>query len=203
MKNRIVEHRRVRASELKPHPLNWREHPKSQQQALKAILEEVGVARSLLCYVAEEDRGRRTGREVQEGFLLDEPAPEPLTLIDGHLRADLNPQEMVDVEILDVDDEEARKLLFTLDPLTELAKPNQDIVRNLLAITTSESEYLTQLWGRVALATQQSKEALAAVPQRLFENHFLVLITCNGEEQQLELLKEMKSRNLEVKAVIG
>jgi hypothetical protein len=35
---RIKELRRVRASELRPHPQNWRNHGKAQREALRAVL---------------------------------------------------------------------------------------------------------------------------------------------------------------------
>jgi len=56
----------------------------------------VGFARSLLAY------------EVPDGRLK---------LLDGHLRRDLDPDMEVDVEVLDVNDEEARALLLSIDPL--------------------------------------------------------------------------------------
>jgi hypothetical protein len=61
----------------------------------------VGFARSLLAFELHDGR---------------------LKLIDGHLRRDLDPDMLVDVEILDVTDDEARKLLLTIDPLAALAQ---------------------------------------------------------------------------------
>src|SRR5260221_3407006 len=66
IRDRIKELRRVPAAQLQPNPKNWRTHPKAQQDALKAILAEVGYADALLA--RETDTGR-------------------LMLIDGHLRA--------------------------------------------------------------------------------------------------------------------
>jgi hypothetical protein len=45
-----------------------------------------------------------------------------LKLIDGHLRRDLDPDMLVDVEILDVNEDEARALLLSIDPLAALAQ---------------------------------------------------------------------------------
>jgi len=42
--------------------------------------------------------------------------------VGGHLRRDLDPDMEVDVEILDVNEEEARKLLLSIDPLAALAE---------------------------------------------------------------------------------
>jgi len=208
LRNRIVGHRKIKASELKHHPLNWREHPKGQQQVLQAIIKEVGFARSLLCYVSETDKELYLGPDhtattpdAKLPLLTQRPEP-PLTLIDGHLRANLNPDEILDVEVLDVTDDEARKLLLTLDPLVELAKPNQEMLRNLNAITTTEEKYLSDLWNKVSNAQKMTSDSLSN-SSRLFENQYLVLITCNNEHHQLELLEEMKSRGFTVKAVIG
>jgi len=42
IKNRIVEQRTIPARELKPHPHNWRKHPKKQRAAFRAVLDEIG-----------------------------------------------------------------------------------------------------------------------------------------------------------------
>jgi hypothetical protein len=49
-RNRIKDHRRIRAGDLVPHELNPRLHSESQRAALAALYEEVGFARSLLVY---------------------------------------------------------------------------------------------------------------------------------------------------------
>src|SRR5713226_7135436 len=114
IRNRIKGHRRVRAGDLLPHELNWRNHPDLQKEALQALYKEVGFARSLLAFELPDGR---------------------LKLIDGHLRRDLSPDMLVDVEILDVDEEEARKLLLTIDPLAALAHTQQEIHARLRDIT--------------------------------------------------------------------
>src|SRR5256885_7443877 len=99
-RNRIKQHIRVRAGDLVPHELNPRLHTDAQRAALAALYREVGFARSLLAYELPDGR---------------------LKLIDGHLRRDLGPDMEVEVEVLDVDDAEARALLLSLDPLAALA----------------------------------------------------------------------------------
>src|SRR5258708_38462947 len=101
IRNRIVRHVRVRAGDLVPHELNPRRHPAVQRQALLDLYGEVGFARSLLAYALPDGR---------------------LKLIDGHLRQQLDPDMEVDVEVLDVSDDEARKLLLSIDPLSALAQ---------------------------------------------------------------------------------
>jgi len=100
----------VRAGDLVPDKRNWRRHPKVQIAAMKGVLAEIGYADALLA--------RRTEVGLQ--------------LIDGHLRASLDPAQMVPVLVLDVDEAEAGKLLVTLDPLAGMAQPDQDALIQLL-----------------------------------------------------------------------
>ena len=48
IRDRIKELRRVKAGRLRPHPNNWRVHPKDQQDALRGLLAEIGYADALL-----------------------------------------------------------------------------------------------------------------------------------------------------------
>jgi hypothetical protein len=43
IRDRIKELRRVKASELRPSPKNWRTHPQAQQDALRGVLAEIGI----------------------------------------------------------------------------------------------------------------------------------------------------------------
>src|ERR1051326_7471915 len=108
MKNRITKHIRVEAADLVPHELNFRTHPDAQRAALVAFYDEIGFARSLLAY------------ELPDGCFK---------LIDGHLRPELTPEE--EVEVLDVNDEEARKLLLSIDPLAQLAQTDRSEERRV------------------------------------------------------------------------
>jgi hypothetical protein len=108
----------VRAGDLVPHEWNYRVHPELQKAALAGIYQEVGFARRLLAYELPDGR---------------------LKLIDGHLRRDLDPDMEVDVEVLDVNDEEARQLLLTIDPLASLAEQQEQLRQRLLEITPVDS----------------------------------------------------------------
>src|SRR2546423_665414 len=125
MRNRIIDHIQIRAGDLVPHPLNYRRHPQEQRQALVDSLEEIGLARSLLGY-------RRTDGKVQ--------------LIDGHLRAELDPNQELPVEIVDVNDAGARRFLLTLDPLAALAEIDAETHARLRELTATRSDALARLW---------------------------------------------------------
>jgi hypothetical protein len=122
-KDRIVELRRVRAGDLAPAPLNWRKHPLHQQEAMRGILAEIGYADAVLA------------RETPRG----------LELIDGHLRTSLDDEQVVPVLILDLNEEEATKLLLTLDPLAAMAEIDHEALSSLLEEVTFNDASLTML----------------------------------------------------------
>jgi DNA modification methylase len=111
IRDRIKELRRVRAGDLVPNSRNWRTHPKAQQDALRGILAEIGYADALLA------------RELPDGRL---------EIVDGHLRAETTPDELVPVLVLDLTEAEADKLMLTLDPLAAMAEANQEALGKLL-----------------------------------------------------------------------
>src|SRR5271166_4951743 len=121
VRNRIKRHVRVRAGDLVPHELNPRLHSQTQQQALAALYEQIGFARSLLAYELADGR---------------------LKLIDGHLRAQMDPEQEVEVEVLDVDDAEARALLLSIDPLAQLAGYDTQLLEELRELTPTDAAVL-------------------------------------------------------------
>jgi hypothetical protein len=124
IRDRIKELRRVKASELVPNPKNWRKHPQAQRDALRGVLDEVGYADAVLV------------RELDDGRLM---------LVDGHLRTESTPEADVPVLILDVNEEEADKLLATLDPLAAMATTDAVQLEYLLASVKTSDEALAQM----------------------------------------------------------
>ena len=99
-RDRIVDLRRVPASDLVPHPLNPRVHPEAQNSALRASLSERGIADTLLTYVRADGR---------------------LGLIDGHERTELLGDALVPVVVTDLTEDEATAFLAEHDAITLLA----------------------------------------------------------------------------------
>lgn len=129
IRDRIRELRRVKASELRPNPKNWRTHPQAQQDALRGVLAEVGIADALLA------------RELPDGSLM---------LVDGHLRADTDPSTEWPVLILDVTEAEADKLLATFDPLAAMAEADGAKLDSLLREIDTGSEALQKMLAELA-----------------------------------------------------
>jgi DNA modification methylase len=90
---------------------------------MKGILDEVGYADAVLA------------RETSRG----------LELIDGHLRTSLDDEQILPVLVLDLNDEEATKLLLTLDPLAAMAETDNDALASLMADVTFSDESITAM----------------------------------------------------------
>jgi len=129
LRDRIKGLRRICASELLPHPANWRTHPESQASALSAAFAEIGFAGAILC------------RELSGG---------KMQIIDGHLRAKQAGSQKVPVLVLDVTEREARKLLATLDPIGAMAGFSAEPLKQLLLDAQLESPALQALHASLA-----------------------------------------------------
>lgn len=143
IRNRVKELRHVQASELRPNPKNWRTHPKHQQDALRGVLAEVGMADACLA------------RELEDGSLM---------LIDGHLRAETAADATVPVLILDVDEAEADKILATLDPLAAMADSDAAKLEELLHTVNTSSQALQELIADTATQAGLYEDLNAAMP---------------------------------------
>ena len=127
-RNRIKRIVTMPASELLPNPLNHRVHPRAQRDALAGIIEEVGVCDVLRAI--ETDVG--------------------LMLVDGHLRADLLKAGNVEVAILDLTEDEVKKVLVTFDAIGAMAEVNPDKLDNLLRQVQTSSEALASMMTDMA-----------------------------------------------------
>lgn len=108
--NRVKELRTVRAGDLIPDERNWRHHPTGQKKAMEEVLNAIGWAAAAIA------------RETKDG----------LVLVDGHLRAGMDEDEIIPVLIVDLDETEAATVMATLDPLAMMAEVDTDALQSLL-----------------------------------------------------------------------
>jgi hypothetical protein len=109
----------------------------------------------------------------------------------------------VDVEILDVTDADARALLLSIDPLAALAETQAQVHQRLLNLTPTVSPDLKAAWRAAAEACLA---APAAPPDRavpLGPGQFLILLTCQDERHQVELLTRFRGEGLDSRALVG
>ena len=116
--------RYIKGRDLLPNPANWRTHPIAQLNALRGIFAEIGMVDVL------------KGVETVTGQTM---------LIDGHARAGILPDNDVPVLILDITDEEAKKILATFDPLGAMAEADAEALNKLLDEVQSENADINKL----------------------------------------------------------
>jgi len=168
-RDRIVELRRVKASELRANPKNWRLHPEGQRSALAEMLSSIG-------YV-----GAAVAREKDGG----------LELLDGHMRKDLSADSDIPVLVVDLTDEEADKVLATYDPLAGLALVDGEKLDGLLkGITLEENaeikRMLTDLMTKLEKEEDEEGEDEREVIGMALQPHehydFLVVLASTVQE---------------------
>jgi hypothetical protein len=183
--NRIKKHVIVKAGDLVPHELNPRLHPESQRLALQEVLEEFGLARSLLAYELPDGR---------------------LKLIDGHLRAELNPDQEVTVEVLDVNDIEARALLLVIDPMAQLAEYNAETLAEVRSRAEPTSPAVRRMWeaiDAVGKSVEQAMDHKRRHQQDALQDQWLILVECADEDMQTSLLQRFQEEGLKCRALMG
>jgi ParB-like nuclease family protein len=173
IRDRIKELRRVRAADLRPNPRNWRLHPREQQEALRGLLAEVGYAGALLV------------RELEDGTLM---------LIDGHLRVETTPDSLVPVLVLDVDEQEADKILLTHDPIAAMATVSSENVESLLAEVETESAAVRAMLDVIAPSAPGSAGGSVAAPAPIaVPESYQVVVECRDEEDQQMVFERMRA----------
>lgn len=87
-------------------------------------------------------------------------------LIDGHLRAETTPDQEVPVLVLDVDEDEANKLLATLDPLAGLAETDRLAMKDLAGLVHTDCADLRELLDGMSgyAGVRHQQDAIPAVP---------------------------------------
>ena len=128
-RDRIVELRRIPASELVANPKNWRRHSEEQTAALTSIMEKIGFA------------GAAIGVVQADGSVL---------LLDGHLRKSVSNDQAIPVLMADLTEAEANTFLATYDPLSELAVSDMAALKALLDETAvDEDAFLRKMMADV------------------------------------------------------
>lgn len=145
-RDRIVGFRRVKAGELRANKSNWRLHPDSQRNALRGMLEEVGIVGAVIA------------REVDGG----------LELVDGHLRADIAKDQEVPVLVVDLNEGEAAKVLATYDPMGDMAMVDEQALSALLQnVDLDDNADLRRLLADLSTRLVEEEDAEEEKPEEV------------------------------------
>jgi hypothetical protein len=110
---------------------------------------------------------------------------------------------LVDVEILDVNDDEARALLLSIDPLAALAETQEQLHNRLLELTPTVSPELQAAWEAAARASLEAAAPRDRPQVQAIPEQYLVLVTCRDEKHQVELLTRFQAEGLDCRALLS
>ena len=192
IRDRVVELRKVPANTIRPNPWNWRLHPQTQRDVLAETVKDIGFA----------------------GALIARETPDGLELVDGHLRQDMFGDSLVPVLIVDMTDEEVRRLLATLDPIGAMAQTDTEALTTLLdaldingEATRSLLEYLVENGGFEPEMPEEEDVDGATLPDLsnvvLADNQWQVLVDCKNESEQGALLVRLNDEGFACHSLIS
>ena len=167
--------RYIHPSELQDNPMNWREHPQEQTDALDSLIfgeGGIGWAGAALL----------NNRTTENGWLEEEAIP---TLIDGHDRKAIAEErdELIPVLIGEWSPEEEATILTTLDPIGSLARTNTKKLSALLASVKTKQQSVRKVLDTIRVTQLRVKEdkpdvfteedakglpALSVMPSRIY-----------------------------------
>jgi hypothetical protein len=182
IRDRIKELRRVPAAQLRPNPRNWRTHNDAQRNALQGVLAEVGYAGALLA------------RELPDGSL---------ELIDGHLRAETTPEMTVPVLVLDVNEEEAKLILATHDPLAGMAGVAAETLESLLTEIHTDNPAVQAMWDSLTAAADDLLHDSSEQPPKeaTIAPLFQVVVECGNETEQQTVYERLIAEGLKCRVL--
>lgn len=153
IRNRVVEVIQVEPGELLDNKGNWRRHSNGQRNAMRGVLQEIGIAAPLIAYRSEREGGK-------------------LTLIDGHMRKKDFADQTWPVAVTDLTDAEADLLLQAYDPIGSMAMADKSALDALRSkgefLDTSVRVMLDSIQHGVPVApdTEGSGAAVAAATEK-------------------------------------
>jgi ParB-like chromosome segregation protein Spo0J len=178
IRNRILGHEEVPPSQLIAHSLNYRRHPDTQLEALRGSLHELGWVKSVIV-------SKRTGK-----------------IIDGHARIEEAIHQRVatiPVEYVDLTDSEERLALAILDPIAAMATQDDEALEALLANVETDDDRLQTL---LADLSGESAEQRVGEEEPEIASKWQILIWCDNEAQQTQMLDRFLGEGLKCRALI-
>lgn len=188
--DRIVGSGVMAPDQFLAHPLNFRIHSMSQEQALEEVLNRVGWVRRVLV-------NRRTGH-----------------VLDGHLRVALairRNEPEIPYDEVDLSEEDERLVLAALDPIAAMAGTDVEKLRELTADfqLAAESQFGAMLDALTEMSqtppdrqrrepgnTDELRDVSAQVRSR-----WVIVVECADEDEQRGLLDRWLGEGIECRAM--
>lgn len=189
--NRITDYGVQRADQFQAHPNNWRTHPKRQRQAVRTSLDTLG-------WVDVVKVNANTGH-----------------IVDGHERVWQALQRGDDTPVpfvaLDLTEDEEMLALATLDPLTGMAETDTEMLDAILH-DLRRSELVTDSVGVDALLRDIAVDTGVLKDGDMVTNdgsaidlaaQYMILIECQTEQEQVEILQRLIDEGMTCRALIS
>lgn len=174
-RNRITGSGMEAPEQLLANPRNWRVHPKAQETALAAVLDEVGWVQNVIV-------NQRTGN-----------------VVDGHLRVSLaisRGEPSIPVVYVDLDENEEGLVLATIDPLSAMAGTDKDLLAQLLGdVVTTNADLQAMLEGGAAPLGAEE-------PGFNYTEQYGVTVICADAADQERIYNELKERGYDCRVVV-
>ena len=103
------------------------------------------------------------------------------------------------VLVLDLDEQEAAKLLALHDPLAGLAETDQDVLADLLAQVETENDAVQKLLDEMLAApgsTLEEEPTEGSAPETPIPEAYQVVVECRDEAHQKELFERLTADGL-------
>lgn len=183
-RNRIVGYGEESPDQLLAHPLNFRTHPKNQQDTLAGVLSEVGVVQNVIV-------NKRTG-----------------FVVDGHLRISLAMREhqpTVPVTYVDLDPSEEALILATLDPISAMATADRDKLDELLRDVSTGDAAVMQMLSDLAEQNDldfTAPDTMLEPGEDKYKEQYGVIVICRDEAHQERVYAELQGAGHECRIVV-
>lgn len=206
---------------IRPNPKNWRTHPAEQRDVLRGVLADVGVVDAVLVRPVEPEALEalrsvpRGGTDVFAAWLVGYEGD--FILVDGHLRVEeLQQHGQIDALVLDLDEREAAEVLATFDPIGDLAGMDRDLFLELAEDFNSTNAAVQALVADLAKVEVHMRESAAeldadsddaeeeeAAPDQSAQAQvgYVVLVDCDNEQHQLEIIESLMAQGLKCRAL--
>lgn len=182
---RILSYGTKPADQFTINPENWRKHPPRQRQAVKASLDALGWVDVVI-------------ENAQTGYLID-----------GHERVRQALEDNSEVPYIQVDltPEQERLALATLDPLTNMAETDREMLAALLdslreSVIVEDNAAARALLDDVERGENILSKTYSGEPVNIPEN-FMILIECQSEHEQADLLTRFEAEGISCRAIIS
>jgi hypothetical protein len=182
---RVTRHELVDPRSLLAHPDNWRAHPDAQRKVMRGAIDTIGFVGEV--YVSERSNRILDGHmRVAEAIEADQP---------------LIPVGFVDCE----SDEEELRIIASYDPIGTLALLDVDRHREAIARAMLADGALSDaLRGMAPPPVEPAAELPGAASQPVdLPEVWGVVVECDGEEAQAELLEMLTEQGYTCRALMS